>query len=301
MSAPAALRHVALFYDDTDTVAAQLADTIEQDLDAGTAVFVCLTDALAAAVSERIRVDEHVTFLPADDRYVRPVVAMQALWNFTNAALAGGAPRVHSIGEVGFDGSPTDDDWHWYERALNDVFADLALTGTCLFDLNSISPDTVACAHTTHTEHIGRVDTPRHYDVERLLPRPITLPPRQADLTLEAVTQSGVARHALERLGDDLEQDILDRARLVVSELATNAMVHGGGRADIRYWQDQKGLFIEVADDGPGIGDPLAALRPPDLPIRGVGLWASHLEATRLHVVERHPRGTVATAHIAAT
>lgn len=301
MSAPTALRHAALFYDDTATVASQLADTIEQDLDAGTAVFVCLPDAFAAAVSERIGVQDGVTFLPADDRYTRPVVAMQALWNFTNTALADGAPRVHSIGEVGFDGSPTDADWHWYERALNDVFADMALTGTCLFDLNSISPDTIACAHATHTEHIGPVDTPRPCDVEQLLPLPIALPRRRADLTLEAVTQSGAARHALEQLGNDLERGLLDRARLVVSELVTNAVIHGGGRADVRYWQDPNGFFIEVADDGPGIDDPLAALRPPDLPVRGVGLWVSHMEATRLYVAERRPRGTIATAHIAVT
>lgn len=300
MSAPTALRHVALFYDDTDAVVAQIADTIEQDLDAGTAVFVCLPDAVAAAVSESIGLDGRVTFLAADDRYARPVVAMQALWKFTNTALADGAPRVHSIGEVGFDGSPTDADWHWYERAINDVFADMALTGTCLFDRNRISPDTIACAHATHTEHIGQLETPRQCDIEELLPRPITLPPRRPDLALDGVTQSGAARHALERLGD-LASVIVDRARLVVSELVTNAIVHGAGRADIRYWQDPNGLFIEVADDGPGINDPLAALRPPDLPVRGAGLWISHIEATRLHVAPRRPRGTIATAHIAVT
>jgi anti-sigma regulatory factor (Ser/Thr protein kinase) len=297
MTAPTALRHVALFYDDHDTVAAQVADTIEQDRRAGAAVLVCLPDVLAAAVSDRIRVDDRVAFLPAQNRYTRPVKAMQALWNFTTDALADGATCVQSIGEISFDGSPADDDWHWYERAVNEVFADVPVAATCLFDTSSISPDTIACAHATHTEHLGQVDVPGRCDIERLLPRPVVLPQRHADLTLEGVMRSGAARHALEPF-DDLAPDVLDRARLVVSELVTNAVIHGGGRADIRYWHEPNAIFIEVADEGVGIKDPFAVLRPPALPVRGVGLWASHLEATSLHVAERHPHGTIATAHI---
>ncbi len=301
MTALSALRHVALFYDDTDAVATQIAGIIEQDRRTGAAVLLCVPDALAAAISERLGTDDGVTFLPSNERYARPVTAMQALWNFTHASLADGASRIHSIGRISFDGSPSDVDWHWYERATNDVFADVPLTATCLFDTTTISPDTIACAHATHAEHIGQIDTPGHCDVERLLPRPIELPQRDADLTLDGVTRSGTARHALELLDDDLAAGILERARLIVSELVTNAIVHGGGRADIRYWYESNAIFIEVADDGAGISDPVAALRPPSLPVRGVGLWASHVEATRLHVGERHPHGTIATAHVADT
>jgi len=299
MTAPATFRHVALFYDDTDTVAGQLADTIENDRCAGAAVLVCLPDVLAAAVSERIRVDDRVTFLPADNRYARPVTAMHALLNFTSAALADGATRVQSIGEIAFDGSPADDDWHWYERAANDVFAGVPMTATCLYDTNSVPPGTIACAHATHTEHLGQVDTPGRCDVERLVPRPIALPRRRADLTLDGVTRSGTARHALEPF-DHLAPDILDRARLIVSELVTNAVIHGGGKADVRYWHEPNAIFIEVADDGAGIDDPFATLRPPALPVRGFGLWASHIEATRLHVAARRPHGTIVTAHVTA-
>jgi anti-sigma regulatory factor (Ser/Thr protein kinase) len=83
-----------------------------------------------------------------------------------------------------------------------------------------------------------------------------------------------------------------------VSELVTNAVIHGGGRADVRYWREPNTIFVEVADEGAGIDDPVAALRPPEFPLRGVGLWASNIEATRLHVAARHPHGTIVTAHI---
>jgi anti-sigma regulatory factor (Ser/Thr protein kinase) len=82
-----------------------------------------------------------------------------------------------------------------------------------------------------------------------------------------------------------------------VSELVTNAVIHGGGRADVRYWREPNTIFVEVADEGAGIDDPVAALRPPEFPLRGVGLWASNIEATRLHVAARHPHGTIVTAH----
>jgi anti-sigma regulatory factor (Ser/Thr protein kinase) len=301
MTTDTGFRHVALFYDDADTVVAQIADTIERDHHDGAAVLVCLPDVLAAAVSARIRIEERVTFLPAHDRYARPVRAMEALWWFTTAALADGATRVQSIGQIGFDGSPMDDEWHWYERAVNDVFADAPLTATCLFDTSSVSPDTIACAHATHAEHLGQADTTDQCDIERLLPRPVALPQRRADLTLEAVTRPGAARHALALLDDDLAPGILDRAKLIVSELVTNAILHGGGRADVRYWHDPDTIFVEVADDGPGIDDPVAILRPPALGVRGVGLWVSNIEATRLHVAARHPHGTIATAQITGT
>jgi anti-sigma regulatory factor (Ser/Thr protein kinase) len=298
MTAPNALRHVGLFYDDTDTVAAQIADTIELDRGAGAAVLVSLRHGLAAAVSKRLGTEDRVTFLPSDDRYDRPVTAIHSLWNFTKAALADGATRVQTVGEISFDGSPRDDDWHWYERAVNDVFADVPLTATCLFDTGTVSPVTIACAHATHAQHIGQVvDTPARCDIEGLLPGPVLLPRRDADLVLEGTSRPGAARHALELFGD-LAPDVFDRARLVVSELVTNAIIHGGGRADVRYWHEPNAIFLEVTDDGAGIADPFATLRPPDLPRRGVGLWASHVEATRLHVAGRRPHGTIVTACI---
>ncbi len=143
-----------------------------------------------------------------------------------------------------------------------------------------------------HAEHIGEGHTPGRCDVERLLPSPVGLPQRAADLALDEVTRPAAARHALGRLDDVLAPGILERARLIASELVTNAIIHGGGRADVRYWHERDEVFIEVADDGPGIDDPFAALRPPALPVRGFGLWASHIEATRLHVAARHPHDT---------
>ncbi|MBV1850464.1 ATP-binding protein [Catellatospora tritici] len=67
----------------------------------------------------------------------------------------------------------------------------------------------------------------------------------------------------------------LSKLLVVVTELAANAIRHGGGRGRLRLWRVGDALRCEVTDGGPGIGDPDAAgVRP--VPVRadgGRGLW----------------------------
>lgn len=298
----AGLHHLAVFYEDAASVAECIAQTIEHDTRDGTAVLVCLPDTLAQHVARCCGSRDNLTFLPADSRYARPIQAMRDLWDFMTRALESGAPRVHSIGQIGFSGSATDVDWHWYERAANDVFADLPLTATCLFDLNQLSPSNIERAMATHPVVEG--DVPRHgavphdCDLESLVPSPLAVPTRPVDLSVDDLTDPASARRALRQVLDGGHQHLADRAQVIVSELVTNAILHGHGHASLRCWTDDAGLTLQVSDDGPGIDDPFASLRPPALPVRGAGLWISHLEATQLSVARRDPHGTVVTARI---
>jgi anti-sigma regulatory factor (Ser/Thr protein kinase) len=56
-----------------------------------------------------------------------------------------------------------------------------------------------------------------------------------------------------QRFAADLSNDDLDTARLLVSELVTNAVVHGRGRIILRADLDDRRLLVEVVDEGPGI------------------------------------------------
>lgn len=47
-----------------------------------------------------------------------------------------------------------------------------------------------------------------------------------------------------------LVQDVVDRAVLLLSELVTNAVVHGSGRAELRLRLTRDRLVVEVCDDG---------------------------------------------------
>jgi anti-sigma regulatory factor (Ser/Thr protein kinase) len=68
-------------------------------------------------------------------------------------------------------------------------------------------------------------------------------------------------------------QDI-NNLLIVASELATNAIRHGGGSGRLRMWRDGSSLRCAVTDQGPGMVDPEAGTRPPEpRAVGGRGLW----------------------------
>jgi anti-sigma regulatory factor (Ser/Thr protein kinase) len=55
-----------------------------------------------------------------------------------------------------------------------------------------------------------------------------------------------------EWLPEDLDGEKLESAQLLVSELVTNAVVHGRGRVILRADLDEDRVLVEVIDDGDG-------------------------------------------------
>ena len=55
------------------------------------------------------------------------------------------------------------------------------------------------------------------------------------------------------------------------------------------------GAVLQVTDSGPGLSDPYASLRRPDLPVQGAGLWVAHVESDQLHLASA-PGSTTVTA-----
>jgi anti-sigma regulatory factor (Ser/Thr protein kinase) len=78
------------------------------------------------------------------------------------------------------------------------------------------------------------------------------------------VSAPAAARQALERLGGYVDDDLVERGRLVVTELVTNSVRHGrltpAQQIDLRVSARRDLLRLEVIDDGRGF-DP-AATRP---------------------------------------
>lgn len=79
------------------------------------------------------------------------------------------------------------------------------------------------------------------------------------------------ARRVLRRrLDDTLHQDVLDALSLVVSELVTNAVMHGQGAIRFRLQLDAGDLRGEVIDDGGGFEHELHAAGPSATSGRGL-------------------------------
>jgi anti-sigma regulatory factor (Ser/Thr protein kinase) len=83
------------------------------------------------------------------------------------------------------------------------------------------------------------------------------------------------ARNALDRLKNEIPPDMLENARLLVSELTTNSVRHAGlpQEATITFRADLSSdrLRVEVVDEGPGF-DPEPAL-PSMYRTEGWGLY----------------------------
>jgi anti-sigma regulatory factor (Ser/Thr protein kinase) len=74
-------------------------------------------------------------------------------------------------------------------------------------------------------------------------------------LTLEPVPDSiPRARHTLDRLADAVDERLLENLRLLVSEVVTNSVRHGGGFGPIvvRISVSPRVVRVEVEDGGPG-------------------------------------------------
>ncbi|MGW4463919.1 ATP-binding protein [Micromonospora sp. NPDC004704] len=108
--------------------------------------------------------------------------------------------------------------------------------------------------------------------------------------------RAAVAAHASD-LG--LPADRVEGLVIVATELATNAVRHGGSTGRLRLWNEDDDLYCEVTDRGPGIADPdVAGIRPVPLTSDGGrGLWIVRQLCNRLYLTSA-ATGTTVTAVI---
>lgn len=103
--------------------------------------------------------------------------------------------------------------------------------------------------------------------------QPSSSPRRPLDILLPRdPTCAAVARRLLEdQLDGGVDRTVVDNAKLIATELVTNALVHGKGRIGLRSRIDGDRLRIEVTDEGEG--GRLEPIVPPGHGLTGHGLW----------------------------
>jgi anti-sigma regulatory factor (Ser/Thr protein kinase) len=84
------------------------------------------------------------------------------------------------------------------------------------------------------------------------------------------------ARRALDGFRDQLEQDVIERSALVVTEVVTNSVTHAGltpaQPIDLNIQESPACLRIEVTDEGNATFDPVVSL-PYSNQTSGRGFW----------------------------
>lgn len=105
--------------------------------------------------------------------------------------------------------------------------------------------------------------------------------------------RAAVVAHASE-LG--LSDHGVENLMIIASELATNAVAHGGGGGRLQLWRDADLLRCQVSDSGPGLADPQTAgieTPPPSAP-SGRGLWIARTLSEEIDIVSG-AQGTTVT------
>jgi anti-sigma regulatory factor (Ser/Thr protein kinase) len=212
---------------------------------------------------------------------------------------------VHVIGEIALRDGGLDAEWIRYEAACNEIFSDVALRATCLYP-RAMHTDALSAVAATHPlvddGELVHSDAYRgaHAACAHIAPQCIA-PTRPPDLSVEHLAEPRRARRAvIDAMLRDGRADASENAGLVVSELVTNSIVHGGGHATVALWLQPSTVIVAVNDEGAGIDDPFAGLWPPALPDRGAGLWVANYLSQRISI-ERSPLGGAAvTAELAA-
>lgn len=99
----------------------------------------------------------------------------------------------------------------------------------------------------------------------------------------------GIARRELSRwYGDSLRLDELDTAKLLATELVTNAVLHGHGRIVLRAQLNDDRLLVEVVDEGAGFEHEVRHLEFDELHGRGLAIVDSESSRWGIHEGTTH-------------
>lgn len=259
-----------------------------------------LRDALGGAAAEVTMVDASST--------LRNPARNLALMNAFAAAKVGRPVRM--VGEGVWPGRTVEEYAAWveHEALVNTAFDGRAVVGMglCPYDtrrLDEHDADVLADARATHPLlwQTGAQTPNPEFAPEQALARydrPLVRHPQAvgavvADVAELAGLRAFIAWHA-ERFG--LGADGIADLQIIVTELATNSLEHGGAACDLALWP-HNGYLVCEASDGGRLADRLAGRRPPTPgAIGGYGLWTVNA-LSDLFRIHASPAGTTIQAY----
>lgn len=289
LTGEASFCHDAAFYGSDEEFLGIVAPFLEGGVGAGEPTLAALGDEHAALMRAALPVTGGVTFLANTDHYDRPAATIKADQELFAAHVAAGADNIRVVGEVPHPGLGAPwDGWARYEAAVNCAFESFPLWGLCAYDLRTTPADVLDDVERTHpflttTDgcHLGndRYEDPAVF----LARRPSAVPdPLEVEPPVLMLIQPGpaLARHAVADVsqGVHLDPSEIDDLIVAVSEVVTNAILHGRPPATLRAWVGPGRIVVTVHDLGTGPSDPFAGLLPAARADGegGFGLWIAH-------------------------
>lgn len=285
--------HSTLFYDGPRQYADEVGGVLREALEQGHRGLVMaparrvdeLRSTLGRDADEVTFVDEGVAYAPQWNAY-------RVLLDF--AAQSPGT-RTCAIAEQTLSARTPAEllDYHRLEAAINLVFAEHDVDLLCPYDTSTLPAHLLDIGRHTHgavranggsSPNIGFGDP-----LEMLAALSTVVPPPIDAITVDCGSPADVAhaRHLVRLLGADLrlDRDTIDDVALAVTEVLTNALLHGRPPAMLHVYEAGPTWVCHVQDGGPDELDPLIGLLPPGLPSdHGYGLWLARQLCTAVDV-----------------
>lgn len=300
-------RHTALLYSGEDEFLAGTAAFVREGLAADEPVMVALgVPRIEALKAELGPPADRVLFTDMAEMGANPARIIPAWHDFVE-----NRPTPH--GGLRGIGEPI-----WAERSQAELvecqrhesLLNLVFDGTpgfqllCPYDVDALPAEVLEEALRSHPLILAGGVTKASHDTRTLVEvgapfaDPLPDPPPQADSRVFAENDLAAVRRFVARCAADAGMGARTAGELVLAthEVATNSVLHGGGKGVVRIWQEGETLLCEVLDEG-HIDSPLAGRqRPAPGEAGGYGLWLSN-QLCDLVQVRSFPEGSVVRLH----
>lgn len=217
-----------------------------------------------------------------------------------------GQQRVRLLAEPVWPGRPAVEyvGCMLHEALANIAFDGHDVLGLCPYDASRLGNSVLADARVAHP-FLGHGESQRRsaeYSIHAALDRgnePLTTSPAAVTYTVSEASDLSKARQHSSRYGRllGMSPDRIADLQLIVTELATNSLQHGGGTSRLALWEYNGHLICEARDSG-FMADPLAGCRPPakDKPsASGLFVVNALADLVRTHTT---PTGTTIQAYL---
>lgn len=282
-TAPPAFRHEAFLYRGEDDFLAGVGNFVRQGLADGDVTVVAEpADRLAALRDALGPAGDDVRFLDMAAIGGNPARII-GVWAEALAEATARGRRLRGVGEPAFSGRrPVEfDECHLHELLLNTAFdPGPAWRLMCPYDAGRLPAAVRERALHSHPEWSSTADRgPTAADVPAEVDAAFSAPlPPPAGPALRGPFGPGdvpAVRHTVTSWARScgLPAQRVEALALVVSELATNTVLHGGSSGTLSLWAEPGAAVLEVHDDG-RVADPLAGrFRPPPGQEGAAGLY----------------------------
>jgi anti-sigma regulatory factor (Ser/Thr protein kinase) len=291
-----ALRHNAFIYKSDDEYLARAVPFLKEGLEAGEGAIVAQTKPGMAMMREALGGDAiHVTFVDVSSAYTRPARTLAA-YHKVYADQLQKTSTLRAVADVQFGPDPREwDMWAGYEAVFNRSFGHLSAWVLCSYNANGTPDPIIEGVWQTHPKVVNGeawTTSGRYEEPDQLLRR-ITPPPENLP-ALRSTPAGRDPEQIRERLAPELIAAGLGEAKtldmlLAATEIATNALHHGGGITDVRVGQAHGRFVCEIIDRGRGFDDPAAGYLAPRAGV-GSGLWVARQLTWRIEFFQS-PRG----------